>query len=82
VLFGGVASNNGFPVPGTNNVVGQDPLLVAPGANPLTANFQLNAGSPAIGIGSSLYSRTADFAGNPVSATSPIDAGAYEAPGH
>jgi hypothetical protein len=79
LLYGGVSGNYGFPIPGGGNVIGHDPLFVAPGTDPSRANFQLQSGSPAIGAGSSLFMRSSDFGGNIVTSTSPVDIGAYEA---
>jgi hypothetical protein len=80
LVFGGVATNYGHPIPGGGNIIGQDPLFVAPGSNPATANFQLQPGSPAIGAGSSLFTRNLDYGGNTVTTGNPVDIGAYEAP--
>jgi hypothetical protein len=77
LLFGGIAGNFGHTIPGSNNVVGEDPVFVAPGINLATANFHLLPGSAATGAGSTLFTRSVDFGGNAVSSGNPPDIGAY-----
>lgn len=73
VCYNGSATN---PIPGTNNIT-TNPLMISASTNPTTANFQLAPGSPAIGAGSTAYSRTLDIAGNPGIFLAFPDIGAY-----
>jgi hypothetical protein len=76
LFFGGNASH---PLPGSNNVL-TNPNFVAASIVPGTANFQISPGSPAIDAGSSTYTRTTDYAGNPGLVGPSYDIGAYESP--
>ncbi len=86
LFFGGVSSSDPIyhPIPGSNNVVGQDPLFVAPTVSPSPQGFpsatmfQLGAGSPAIGAGNPLFTRTSDFTGTSIPAGTTPDIGAYQ----
>lgn len=70
----------------SHNIMGTDPLLVAPTLTPnytenaLTANFDLQSTSPCINIGDSsgAYPTAVDYGDNPRISGSKIDAGAYE----
>ena len=75
-IYGGAGA---WSIPGSNNVT-TDPMFVNPSINPLTANFQLLPGSPAIGAGSTTYSRITDIAGNPGIYGATPDIGAYAQP--
>jgi hypothetical protein len=85
LFFGGVSNSNPIyhPIPGSNNVVGQDPLFMAPTASPTAQGFpsatmfQPGPGSPAIGAGSSRFTRSTDFTGASVPTGTPPDIGAY-----
>lgn len=81
LVFGG----NGTTPPGTNNVTGQNPLLVSPSITPPTivfpisyGAFQLQSGSPAKDVASATFTRTTDILGNPGQNGSFSDLGAFE----
>ena len=74
VVFGG---NNTNTTPGTANVVA-DPLFVSPGASAATADFHLQAPSPAYHAGSLSWTRTTDYAGAAGSTGGAYDIGAYQ----
>ncbi|HUI91915.1 MAG TPA: right-handed parallel beta-helix repeat-containing protein [Chitinivibrionales bacterium] len=55
-----------------------DPRFANPSLDPVTANFHLQAGSPAIDSGTSANAPSVDFDGNARPAGAGIDIGAYE----
>jgi len=65
-------SQPSLPVDETNGIVGQDPLLVAPGSG----DYHLMSSSPAIAGGQSLFGVAVDFDGRPYN--DPPSIGAHE----
>jgi hypothetical protein len=62
------------PIAGSNNLLGENPLLVAPGSG----NFHLQPSSPAIGAADPTATDTHDFDGTPRPAGFRGDIGAFE----
>lgn len=60
-----------------SNLVGADPMFVAPSINPSAANFSLRPGSLATRKGASFSTSQADLSGNVSPANSPVNLGAY-----
>jgi len=60
-----------------SNLVGVDPMFVAPSINPSEANFSLRPGSRAIGVGAAFSTRQTDIVGDSSPANSPTNLGAY-----
>jgi hypothetical protein len=70
LFYGG---NAAYTLPGTGNVT-TNPNFVSPGITG-SANFNIQAGSPAINVASSTFTRTVNILGNPVATSGNV--GAY-----
>ena len=60
-----------------SNLIGVDPMFVAPSIDPSLANFKLRPGSRAIGAGAAFSTSQTDLTGSASSVNNPVNLGAY-----